>query len=195
MGVTIGRRRRVLVDKPLQLGFLLVCFGYIFAFMLMMGGALFLPLIIELSNKQTALAETAANQFLLLHQSFWPAVLVSIVLLSLHAVLISHRFAGPLYRHKRIYQEISSGKIPGPFIARKGDFLVKETTGLNAMIESLRFRMGEIQAAEYQLDEALAKLRESAAAGGDDQLKAKLAAVSEYQEKLREKIEYFQTEA
>jgi len=192
MGITIGRRRRVLVDKPLQFGFLLVCFSYITAFMLMVGLALFIPLIIELPNKQPVLAEAAASQLLLLHQRFWPAVLVSLLLLSLHAILISHRFAGPLYRHKVIYKEIASGKIPGAFIARKGDFLRKETAGLNEMIESLRFRLQDIQASGFELDEAVAKLLGSAGTVTDEGLREKLNAVSESQEKLREKIDYFQ---
>lgn len=193
--MAIGRRRRVLVDKPLQFGFLLVCFGYITAFMVMIGLALFLPLVVALSNKQPELAEAAAEQFLLLHHAFWPAVLISMILLSVHAILVSHRFAGPLYRHKMVYKEIAAGRIPRPFTARKGDFLSQESAALNGMIEGLRTRVAEIHEAEYALDEALAKLAGSPGARADAALMENLAAVSDAQERLREKTERLQTEA
>lgn len=191
-----GRRRRYIVDKRLQVGFVLRCLAYMICFLLMVAVALFLPLAVTLYGSDEGYREMTrvADQILYLHGSFWPAVSVSVFLLCLHALLTSHKFAGPLYRHKKIYKEIANGEIPKDFRSREGDYLANETAGLNEMVTSLRVRVADIQQEELRLADALSRATIAARGGSMKEVKEQITSVAEIEAQLSSKIKHFRVQ-
>lgn len=140
------RRRRILIDS-FQYRFVGITLLYFGAVVAILATALFLPLMIDLRG--AALRDpggtVAATEFLALHARFWPALGITFVLVVLHAVITSHRIAGPLYRFRATYREIAEGTLSERVSLRKNDYLGKDAHALNAMITSLRARIGDIR--------------------------------------------------
>lgn len=153
------RRRRFILDKRLQYRLLVISVGYVVFFILVMGLALFAPLILKLRGSALESAESleAARGFLYLHHYFWPAVLLSFVVITLHSILTSHKIAGPLFRFRQMFELVKKGIIPSPTPLRKRDFLHVEMRAINEMLESLRLKLKDIREAQEGLSRAIAE--------------------------------------
>ncbi|MEO0479437.1 MAG: hypothetical protein AAF196_08155 [Planctomycetota bacterium] len=132
-------RRRVLVDRQLQIGLAARASMFTFCVIALISAALFLPLIRELSDKSQGNVDVdTAVVLLYLHERFWPLAFGAVILSALLSVLTSHRIAGPLVRVKRNLWSIAQGRIPGPLVTRDRDFLKDEVRALNAATNELR---------------------------------------------------------
>ncbi len=190
------KRRKVLIHR-MQLGFVLLCLGYIFFFLVILSAILFMPLILTLRDNAVLSAELirASNNYLYLYTSFWPAAAIALVVIGLHAIRISHRVVGPLYRHQVVFREMAKGTIPVPVHLRQRDFLVDHTADLNAMLESLRPRLAAIQEEHHRLAEGLEKVRAEAERGGKRDLENQLAALAETMSRAALALDYFRIES
>jgi hypothetical protein len=157
----ILRRRKFIVDRSLQFRLLFYSVGYILFYILAIGAGLFVPLMIQFSKAdQTSPAALAvATSFLYLHYHFWPVALLSVIVVALHSILTSHRVAGPLYRFRRIFQDLKDGIIPRAAHLRQGDLLQSEMQSINEMLDGLRSRISEIQKAEELLGQSIAECK------------------------------------
>jgi len=157
----ILRRRRFIVDRRLQFRLLFYSVGYILFYIMAIGAGLFVPLMIQLSNADQASPEAlaVATSFLYLHYHFWPVALLSVVVVALHSILTSHRIAGPLYRFRRIFQDLNEGTIPQAVRLRRRDLLQSEVQSINEMLDGLRARISEIQRAEELLGQSMAECK------------------------------------
>jgi methyl-accepting chemotaxis protein len=157
----ITRRRKFIVDRGLQFRLLFYSVGYILFYIVAIGAGLFVPLMIQLSNADQTSPEALAiaTNFLFLHYHFWPVALLSVIVVALHSILTSHRVAGPLYRFRRIFQNLKEGAIPTAVQLRRRDLLQSEMRAINEMLDGLRARISEIQKAEDLLGQSIAECK------------------------------------
>ena len=139
------KRRRVLIDRR-QFQLLGVTALYFVATAAIFAATLFGPLLLQLAGDDPPPLEqaTVADEFLTLHARFWPALLVTFVLLSVHSVFTSHRIVGPLYRFRTVFKEVQEGNLVPWITLRRRDLLVREATALDEMVTSLRERIARM---------------------------------------------------
>lgn len=155
-------RRRFWVSTRLQKPFVLMALGHVALFAVITAGTLFLPLMDAPAGGTTP----KAWMLFYLNHRFWPAAVVGVVFVALHAAFVSHRVAGPLLRMRRALQEASRGGAPDPVRLRDGDYLHPEAEALN---ELLRVHVRHRDEAAELLKAAQAELEEGrcALAAGD----------------------------
>jgi methyl-accepting chemotaxis protein len=179
------RRKRHVIHRGLQYRFAAICIAYVLVFVVILSLALFLPVILDLhasaDNPERALR--AADRLLYLHDTFWLVVVVSLLAIGLHAVRLSHRIAGPLYRYRRIFESLVEGNILDPIIPRKGDYLLEETGALNRMLEKLRSGVKDLRESHFRLSEEVQLL---ASLGEDGNAEEVLKQVSGIFERIKE---------
>jgi hypothetical protein len=152
-----GRRR-----ETLRAHMILTALTATAAFAAVIAAALFAPVIahFEDSNLSPEVRAGIADHFLYLHSGFWPVVAVALLSSVVSAVLLFQRMAAPLVRMLRIFQSIEGGRVPGPIVIRKADYLHGEAQALNAMTQSLRGRWSALHASEARLREAIGEFTE-----------------------------------
>jgi hypothetical protein len=192
------RRRRFVVNRKLQFSLLMISFSYAFFFLLVTGLALFVPLITQLDKADKASKQIfqVANQMLYLHDKFWPAALLCLVIIGLHSIRTSHRIAGPLYRLNMAFKTITNGIIPLPLRQpRKNDYLQEEFEVINETIQGLRTRISNIQLAQADFDNTINGYMNSINDASRDQLIANLKDLAAKENELKEKIEALKIES
>ena len=82
------RRRKFIVNKDLQFSLLTISMFYLVLFLVVIGTILFVPVIIELdqADYSSDQAVIAAGKLLYLHSKFLPAVILSLVLISMEII-------------------------------------------------------------------------------------------------------------
>ena len=117
------RRKRFIINKPLQYRLVVFSLCYIVAFLVVFGCTLFVPLMFALDRGDMTSQEVvrAAKQLLYFHEHYWPAVLVCLLAVSLHSLYTSHKIAGPLHRFTSLFQAITAGQLPQPTRLRQGN--------------------------------------------------------------------------
>jgi len=104
--------------------------------------ALLIPAAAALQVSEPDRRQHAAETFLLLHQYLWPALALLFTVATAVTVHMSHRIAGPLYRLRRVCEQVGSGDLTVHARVRQGDYLVEEAAAFEAMLVSLRARIG-----------------------------------------------------
>lgn len=155
------RRRTFIVDRGLQLQLLAVSLGQILFFGAVLSSGLFLPLVVQLlSGPVDAIAtERAAAYFLKLHSTFWAAAFLALAAVMLHALQVSHRLAGPLYRLRLAIDAVAEGRDIRTIHLRRGDYLHAEIEHVNRLIERARLRGREASDLRHALDQCLDRLQ------------------------------------
>ena len=104
------RRRKFVVNRDLQFALIRNSFFYVLLFVAVIGVAFFVPLLAELAETQNPSERTVqmASQIRYLYPYFWPAVILSMILIFLHSVRASHRIAGPLYRFRLVLEALNA---------------------------------------------------------------------------------------
>jgi len=188
------RRRHILVDS-FQGRLVVLSFIYFGVILATFAAALFLPAMIELSDNAISWdqKQRASTQFLTLHARLWPAVFVLFALLAVHSVIVSHRVAGPLYKFRKVFRAIAGGDLSMHVAIRKNDYLTKEVTDINAMIESLRARVDDYRAMSNQATLALEELRHAADDGNVNDVQRLSGHVEVHLSQLGEALTFFTT--
>ena len=189
--IGFGKRKTILIDR-LQyklLGinlFHLTCIIFLFLI------AIFSPVVIALySGSSPEQAERASAEFLGLHKRIWPAVPVALILISLHSIVVSHRIAGPLYRFRKVYEEVERGNLSIRAVIREKDYLGREADCLNQMIDGLQARVRSIDDSIDEVRSAYARLE----AGLGSASRAELAGLGGRLEMLRDRMDRFRVPA
>ncbi len=130
---------------------------------------LFIPLDVLLHSSASATVEkTIAQDLEALGIRVWPAIflamMISAVLSVFITVIITHRFAGPLYRFEQVIDRIAAGDFSSGFSLRRGDDLVELETALNRAIANLA---ETVQEARGRLGELTGWLETLMGSGGD----------------------------
>lgn len=192
----ISRRRKFLINRDLQFRLLFASLFYVFSFIAVIGAALFIPLFMELgtAHGSSLKVQQAAKMLLYLHANFWPAVLLSLVLIVILSMRTSHRVAGPLYRITLVLDALKDGNLPKAVRLRKGDHLAAEIEITNQMLERLRIKVGGIQKAQADLNDAIAAYSKMIGHVPGEEITECLNDIKEKGNQLAERIGYFKVE-
>ena len=185
------KRRRILIDR-LQWHLLVVTLAYSAATATVFAAALFAPLIWELRGNEPSIDQAIiAAEFLALHQRFWPALLVTIVVLSVHSVFTSHRIVGPLYRFRVVFAEVKAGNL-APWVGlRRRDFLAREAAALNDMLVSLRDRIARIAGHQSEARRYLAGIERALETNSVGEARTQLIELERTLSELEQQVEQF----
>jgi methyl-accepting chemotaxis protein len=193
------RRRAFPVISSLQYKFLAMSVIYSFIIICFFSIAMFLPDMIEMRDLGLSLEArgSAANRVLAKHTWVWPASLSLIIVLGLHSFRAFLKIIGPLYRFRRVFEQLGKGNLPFRVNTRENDYLNQEEKALNDMLEVLRGKLGSIKEAS---DGAFSSMEELEKPANKDNERNKsqnelLRAHREYLETLAAAINFFQLEA
>lgn len=145
---------------------------------------LFLPLDVILFSSASPAAKQAITQDLrALGFRIWPAVFLAMLFSASLSVFVTHRFAGPIYRFRKLVDQMAAGDLSTRLKLRKGDDLMELETAVNRAMETLAETIQETQRPLGDLTRRLETLREG---GGEGQRQFPKEDVAELLEKARE---------
>ena len=152
-------RRRLFVH-PFQYRLLAANLAYGLLIALVVGGAVFFPLISELDQPGLSLEEKdrVAQQFLNLHNQLWPWLCVTLLVIVVHSVFFVHRVAGPMYRFRMIFQAIAEGRWVLRAKLRRHDYLHTDADELNDMLSSLESKARHIDVQLREIEDTCHRL-------------------------------------
>jgi nitrogen fixation/metabolism regulation signal transduction histidine kinase len=188
-------RRRKLIVNAFQYRLLAYHAIYLFLTLVLLYAAAVITLMSDVQSEQLALAERSesARVLLHLHERVLPFLLPVALVLFCHAVLVSHRIAGPVHRFACVMRDIGRGDLSMTVKLRKKDYLWDEVAVLNEMIESLNRKIHRTLQAQHELEATCAHL--GAALDREDLLAAQehLGVLERRVEELRTSLETFRT--
>ena len=189
----ILNRRKFVINRKLQLTFMIISFDYVILFCVVMGMYLFIPLMMDLDASGASLEEAlvAARRILYFHEKFWPALLLALFAMGCHSILVSHKIAGPLFRFNLIFKAIKEGTLPLPVSLRRGDYLYREMENINQMVESLRGKLTELQEAQAHLNRSILECKDTAGHSSMEELMKKLDDLGDQGRNVEGKLGYF----
>ena len=189
------KRGRILIDRR-QLQLLGVTILYFLATAIVFAVTMFGPLVVQLSGEHAPTTEQAAvaSEFLALHARFWPALLVTFAVLSVHSIFTSHRIVGPLFRFRAVFKEIQEGNLMPWIGLRRRDLLEHEATALNDMVVSLRERIGRLAAQQQRARREFAGIERSLETNSVREARVHLVELDEALSGLAEQLDGFRFE-
>lgn len=189
------RSRKPLAPDSFQSRFLTVSLVHYFAIVMTFASVMFLPIMMQLDDGGLSLDERVefANQFLSLHQRVWPALLVVLLLLSIHLVYFSHRFAGPLYRCKQVLRQVADGDLTFAATVRKGDYLQDQVGALSEMVAALRANVDDAKTQSAQARATYTELEKAFAGRPGPDVARRLKALDEQLAALETTLRRFHT--
>ncbi len=137
----INKRRKILINKPVQFIFSGITIYFILIVIIIVGGLTYYITLntilsqFELENKFINAYEIIKNVNLLLLKRIGIFVLFLFILVFYLEIKFLHRVAGPLYRIEKILNEIAEGKEIEPIKLRKKDFYKSLAEAVNKVIE------------------------------------------------------------
>ena len=137
----INKRRKILINKPVQFIFSGITIYFILIVIIIVGGLTYYITLntilsqLELENKFINAYEIIKNVNLLLLKRIGIFVLFLFILVFYLEIKFLHRVAGPLYRIEKILNEIAEGKEIEPIKLRKKDFYKSLAEAVNKVIE------------------------------------------------------------
>ena len=158
------RRRRLLINR-LQTRFVIVQLCWTAVILVIFAALVFGPTAYDLFAGSRHQQQQAAGLFLDLHARLWPALVALASALAALIVMQAHRIVGPLVRFKAVFEAVGRGELWVPSKIRGGDFPQEESRALDAMLVSLRQRIGEVQREATSAGAALDRMPSAAASG------------------------------
>ncbi len=138
MNPTPNRRKGRLVNRQFQIGF---AWRILLVFLLFFFLGIFLvfaPSMVGLfTGESLETLEPAANEFLILHQRIWPAVVIVLLGMFAYTIVVSHRIAGPIYRINDVLRSMIRGELPHTVTFRKGDYFQETAELLQTLADTL----------------------------------------------------------
>jgi nitrogen fixation/metabolism regulation signal transduction histidine kinase len=186
------KRKRFIIDKQLQYRLLLYDGIYFLIITVSLVLFLFAPLAVELLGRdvQDMRRWEAAAQVLYLHTMLWPALFLILILLSVHAVIVSHRIAGPLFRFRISFEKIIAGNLKPPIRIRKNDFLYNQQLVIDRLIDTLRSKVSTIQTEQQAIESILNEKMQADLSLAPD-LKNHIDQLKNHNSRLKKEIEFF----
>lgn len=181
------RRQRLLIDR-LQFRLMAINLLYLATLSLVFATAMFGPHVYTLYSRGASVEDKnqAAETLLLLHGTIWPPLILVALIFLYHSMVYSHRIAGPLYRFRKVFEQVAEGDLRTRAVIRTPDYLHREADALNAMVESLSERvdgiagcLDEVQVTVWDVRAAFRGGAGELPLAGIERLEARLAAVQE----------------
>lgn len=153
--ITAGERRGRYLINRIQTRYVVVQLCWTAALLALFACLVFGPATYDLFGGNAERQRTAAAAFLDLHTHVWPALMALAAALSALVVMQSHRVIGPLVRFKAVFEAVARGELWVPSKIRAGDYPEDESRALDAMLASLRQRIGDAQRSATALEAAM----------------------------------------
>ena len=135
------RRRRVLVNPPLQFAFVKAMLIVLGVMALAALAAVYVAIRVTLSTFELANDPVIVSLF---RSAFWLIMLELLVLTPLVVwlgILLTHKVAGPLVRIFAVLDQMSRGRYDVRITLRKGDMLVELAEAVNRLSENIRSQL------------------------------------------------------
>lgn len=144
------RRRRLVVDRPFQWSLCLHGIGLGVLVLVAVSAGIFVPLLWNLGDRvpNVQVDPDTAVVMVYMHERFWLVAAICLALVTIGALRLSHRIAGPLVRYKRNLRLLAEGRLPPPLRTRRRDYLKDEVACLNAAVDGVRSRVDAIRKAQ-----------------------------------------------
>ena len=159
------RFRKRFYIHSIQRKYALLTFLLLASYTFVLAVALFLPPILKLMGGSSLEEQAlAASQFLALSDRLWPAILISVPIFMVVSLLVTHRFAGPVYRLEQSLRQIADGNLGLQVRFRTGDDLQELAVLLNQIIHQQGEALRTVQSVHQRLLEAMGQVRSKAVA-------------------------------
>lgn len=134
------RRRRYLIDAPLQLGLSARVLLWGTAYLLLFVGLLFVPAVWDgvFGDGEMRVFSAVLDRLEAFAEYNFVALFAVLSLFVLHMIRFTHRFAGPMVRFRRCLQDISRGVYAEDLRLRRHDFLKDLAREFTATLAALR---------------------------------------------------------
>ena len=149
------RRRRYLIDKDFQISFIFKFCAIVILSSLIIGGGIFYltrnSTTVSIENTRAIVKPTADFIFPVLALTVAVVAFFSSLVLTIMALIISHRIVGPLYRLRKEIEMLKEGDFTKQFQVRNKDHLKDLAKSLAEMSGTLRKRHAELKRRSDQL--------------------------------------------
>jgi methyl-accepting chemotaxis protein len=127
-----------IVDWDLQFRIISQSLIYMFFIVLITVGVILSPLIYDMVfSTNLDVQYQSAQTFLVLVKRLVPAIIVVLVLFTLHQIIITHKICGPLVNFSHTFKRLAEGDLTRKIYLRQGDYLRRECDKINDMIDGL----------------------------------------------------------
>jgi len=161
------RRRQKIVDAKFQLGLGLHLVGWIYLYVVVFAVAANLQALSALVFSDMADPEYVEAVHAL--RGFARFVVVTLALtfvfMALHAVIVTHRIAGPVYRAKMVLREMARRRFPAKVKFRDKDYLEDLAEEMTNTVVALREDQGRMRRMNAETAESARRLLAAAEAG------------------------------
>ncbi len=178
-----NRRAKKYIDRQTQgrIAFIVVINALLYIALLAL--FIFAPLAYSIyTDEVTPEIQEAAKAFLALHEHFWPAILLVLIVVGFHSIRLSHSLAGPVYRFKQTLRQMQKGNFSIQITLRKKDTnrrLSADMADLKEKDRTMRQTIEEMNEKLSQEDISIESLKTSA------------HSISENEKALRHALETF----
>jgi methyl-accepting chemotaxis protein len=153
--------RNYLINKDLQLRLIRNNLFYLLICVIVTVSILLYPLIHDMMFLPDLEGQyRAAQTFLLLVKWLVPAILIVLVLFMGHTIISTHRICGPLVNFTHTFESLAQGDLTRKVYIRKGDYLKRECTRINLMIDGISGIINRLFTNHNQLLATLQSLNE-----------------------------------
>lgn len=127
-----------IVDWDLQFRIISQSLIYMFFIVLITVGVILSPLIYDMVfSTNLDVQYQSAQTFLILVKRLVPAIIVVLVLFTVHQIIITHKICGPLVNFSHTFKRLAEGDLTRKIYLRQGDYLKRECDKINDMIDGL----------------------------------------------------------
>ena len=111
----------------------------------LIGAVVFVPDAIALNNEKLSpeIRGMVADRILTLHARIWPSIIAMVCIFAIHSFRVFLKVVGPLYRFRWAFAKIIKGEMDFRVRLRRKDYLLREATMFNEMINVLTEKIGK----------------------------------------------------
>lgn len=189
------KRRRFYIH-PIQKKYALLTAILLATYTFLIVIILFLPPAITLiSGSSLEKKAQAAMQYIVLGERIWPAIAISISILAIISVYITHKLAGPIYRFEKTAKDVIGGDLSVRIRLRKGDDLKELANLLNQLLGNIDKSMMNIKRVERDvgadLQGILTDLSSSDGLNNRQELIERMEGIAEKNKEIRDLLKRF----
>ena len=146
MALEKDKRKKYIVDRVGQSKYAIMVVVYLMVFTIFLTLFIYMPTLWILGSENYLLDAQvqAAREFFFLEKHYLPALVLTMFIMGLHSVIVTHRFFGPIQRFKSVTKNVISGDFSKRIKLRKHDFLKDFQDEFNQMLDSIENRRKEI---------------------------------------------------
>jgi methyl-accepting chemotaxis protein len=180
------RRKKNLVDREIQFGFAWIVFAYLILYTFFLVITFGVPLwwISHYTPGTDTDKLIAIGQFVMEGRLFWFLLAVFVVMVTLHSIVVTRKFAGPIFVMRRHLKRAQNGELSKIHL-RRTDYLHDISELLNEHFDQLKGMLIEIQTSVQTIKTSLDQM-ESLEANGTDTSKTNIDDVKSELEKLQQ---------